>query len=329
MSILQVILILMTALLAVGFVYQSVMTRRERRRFQPPGQMVDVGGYRLHVHVTGEATSAPTVILDAGMISFSSNWAWVQPEVAKVARVVAYDRAGLGWSDPVSTPRDAGHAAQELYTALDKLGVKGPYIVVGHSYGGMVSRAFAALYRDEVAGMVLVDASHPDQWARMGISSRTPGIGNRVGALLARFGMWRIFNSEYKLLANGLPQQQYAELMAFAPTPRALSSGGDALLVWDSVSRPLVNDAGALGDLPLIVLSVTEQPLQGKQLTELQAELTRLSTNSQHITVEGATHEGLVSQQQYARVVTESILRVVEAARMRMPLNARMAVEAS
>jgi pimeloyl-ACP methyl ester carboxylesterase len=252
----------------------------------------------------------------------------VQPEVAKVARVVAYDRAGLGWSDSAPTPRDAGHAAQELYTALDKLGVKGPYIVVGHSYGGMVSRAFAGLYRDEVAGMVLVDASHPDQWVRMGFPSNLNGSIMKVISVFARFGLWRIFNGEYRLLAGGLPSWQYAELMAFAPTPRALSSGGDALLVWDSVSRPLVNDAGYLDDLPLIVMSVTEQPLKGKQLTELQAELTRLSTNSQHITVEGATHEGLVSQPQYARVVTESILRLVEEARTGMPLDQRLAVEA-
>ncbi|MBI1256447.1 MAG: alpha/beta fold hydrolase [Chloroflexi bacterium] len=324
----QIILVLIIAALSAGFVYQTITAQRERQRYQPPDQMVDVGGYRLHVDVMGQTQSTPIVILDVGMISFSSNWAWVQLEVAKGTCVVAYDRAGLGWSDPAPTPRDAGRAAQELHTALEKLGISGPYVLAGHSYGGLTIRAFAALYRDQVAGMVLVDGSHPDQWVQMGISSKAPGMGNKVSALLARFGVWRIFNSEYKLLANGLPQQQYAELMAFAPTPRALSSGGDALRVWDSVSRPLVNNAGDLGDLPLIVLSVTEQPRLGDKLTELQAELPHLSTNRQHITVQGAYHEGLISQEKYAYIVTDAILRMVEAARTGMPLKAQMVVEA-
>ena len=316
----QVILGIVVALLVIGFVYQTLATQRDQRRFPPPGQLVDVGGYRLHVKVLGDAISAPTVILDAGMISFSSNWAWVQPELAKVTRVVAFDRAGLGWSDPGPKPRDAGHSAQELHAALTTLGITGPYVLAGHSYGGLTIRAFAALYPDEVVGMVLVDASHPDQWVRMGFPSRFNGNATKLFALLARFGVFRIFNGEYKLLAGGLPQPQYGELMAFAPTPRALSTVSDALIAWDGVSRVQVNNAGKLGDLPLIVLSVTEQPLKGKQLTELQNELVQLSTNSQHITVVGATHEGLVSQQQYARVVTDSILRVLEAKRASLPL---------
>jgi pimeloyl-ACP methyl ester carboxylesterase len=179
----------------------------------------------------------------------------------------------------------------------------------------MAVRAFAALYRDEVAGMVLVDGSHPDQWVRMGVSSKVIGTSNRVSALLARFGLFRIFKGEYRLLANGLPRQHYEELMAFASGPSALASAGDSLLVWDSISRPLVNDAGSLGNLPLIVLSVTDQPRMGAKLTELQAELSSLSTKSKHITVQGAYHEGLVAQEKHARIVTDAICCVVEAVR--------------
>jgi pimeloyl-ACP methyl ester carboxylesterase len=260
MKILRTMLILLIGLPVLGFAYQILATQRDRRRFPPPGRLVDVGGYRLHLNIMGEEKGGPTVLLDSGMVSFSSNWAWVQPEVAKVVRVIAYDRAGLGWSDPGPSPRDAGHSARELHAALVKLGIAGPYVLVGHSYGGLAVRAFAALYRDEVAGMVLVDGSHPDQWVRFGVSSKMVGVGNKVGGFLARFGLFRIFNGEYKLLADGLPPQQYAELMAFASTPRALSVAGDAALVWDDISRPLVNHAGSLGDIPLVVLSVTEQP---------------------------------------------------------------------
>jgi hypothetical protein len=108
--------------------------------------------------------------------------------------------------------------------------------------------------------------------------------------------------------------------MALASAPRALASAGDSLFVWDSISRPLVNDADSLGDLPLIVLSVTDQPRMGAKLTELQAELPSLSTNSEHITVQGAYHEGLVAQEKHARVVTDAIRRVVEAVRKGTPI---------
>ena len=320
MNVLQVTLAILLIALVLGFVLQTVAAQRDRPRFPPPGRLVDIGGRRLHLNIMGEGMDGPTVILEAGMVSFSSNWAWVQPEVAKVARVVAVDRAGLGWSDPGPKPRDAGQSARELHTALEKLGFSGPYVLAGHSYGGLAIRAFAVLYPDEVAGMVLVDGSHPDQWIRMGVPSRMIGISNKVSALLARFGAGRVFKGEYKLLANGLPHPQYEELLALASAPRALSSAGDSLVVWDSVSRPLVNDAGTLSELPLIVLSVTEQPRMGAKLTELQAELPQLSMDSQHITVQGAYHEGLIAQEKYACVVTAAILRVVDAARTGEPV---------
>jgi pimeloyl-ACP methyl ester carboxylesterase len=308
-------------LAVVGLVYQALAERRDKRRLPAPGRMVDVQGRRLHLRVMGEDREGPTVILDAGMVSFSSNWAWVQPQVAEEARVVAYDRAGLGWSDPGLRPRDVGQSARELHAALEQGGISGPYVLAGHSYGGLAVRAFAALYRNEVAGMVLVDASHPDQWARFGLSSRTLGFGNKASSVVARLGVFRVLNGEYKLLATGLPPRPYAELMAFGSTPRALSTAGDAALVWDSRSRPMVNAAGDLGDLPLIVLSVTKQPRMGEKLTALQAELPLLSTDSRHVTVEGAYHEGLLSQRGHARVVSESILQVVNAVRAGQPLS--------
>jgi pimeloyl-ACP methyl ester carboxylesterase len=316
------ILAAILVLLVAAYVIEAVSERGERRRFPPPGRLVDVGGYRLHLLVTGEDRPGPTVILDAGMISFSSNWAWVQPELAKVARVVALDRAGLGWSDPGPDPRDAGQSAKELQTALERLGIGGPYVLAGHSYGGLTVRAFAARSPDDVAGMVLVDASHPDQWVRFGVSSKLVGYGNKVSSVLARFGLFRVFDKEYRLLADGLPPRAHAELMAFAPTPRALATVGSAALAWDRRTRPLVNDAPGLGDRPLIVISVTEQPRMGPKLTELQAELPSLSTQSRHITVEGAYHEGLLSQPDHAKIVTASIVDVVEAVRSGRPLTA-------
>jgi pimeloyl-ACP methyl ester carboxylesterase len=161
MDVLWVGLATIIGLLVAAFVVEAVAERRDRRRFPPKGALVDIGGRGLHLKVQGKGQPGPTVILDSGMVSFSSNWTWVQPEVAKVAPVVAYDRAGLGWSDPAPQPRDAGQSARELHAALQASAIRGPYVLAGHSSGGLAARAFAALYRDEVAGMVMVDGSIP------------------------------------------------------------------------------------------------------------------------------------------------------------------------
>lgn len=318
----MVVVIAVIVVLIAALVAEAYVEWRDRRRYPPPGQMVDVGGHRLHVLATGEPREGmPTVILDSGMVSFSSNWAWIQGEIAKQTRVVSYDRAGLGWSDTGRGPHDAGTNATQLTAALEELGLAGPFVLAGHSYGGLSLRAFADRHRDDVLGMILVDASHPDQWQRFGFSSKVLGWGNRVSSVVARFGVFRVVDKEYKLLAAGLPDQAYGELMAFSRTPRALSASGRAAMAWDTVTRPLVKGAADLGDMPLVVLSVTDQPRKGKELTELQAELATLSTNSRHLTIQGAYHEALLADQAHAQVVTESIIEVLDAVRSGTPLS--------
>ena len=316
------ILALLVVLSLAGFVYQQIATQRDKRRFPPPGQLVDVDGYRLHLHLMGQDKTSPTVILDAGMVSFSSNWAWVQPEIAKIAPVVAYDRAGLGWSDPGPDPRDAEQSAKELHTALQTAGIKSPYVVVGHSYGGLTMRAFANLYPDEVAGMVLVDSSHPDQWVHIPASKNGSRIASaqRMASVLGQLGIFRVFDKEAKTLSSGLPPQQAAEIEAFCMQPQSLLVGSSALAVWHERTRPQINAARPLGGLPLFILSVTEQALYADVLTELQAQLPALSSNSKHVTVVGATHEALVSQQVYAQSVGSAIVEVIEAVRTGEPL---------
>lgn len=255
------------------------------------------------------------------MASFSSNFAWVQQELAALTRVVAYDRAGLGWSEPGPKPRDARRSAEELHTALEQVDLRPPYVLAGHSYGGLVSRAFIDLYPDEVAGLVLIDASHPDQWANIPASrgGRLVAFSNKMLAFLGTFGLLRLWNPELRLI-EGLPPRQLAEMRAFLATPRQWSTGGDGLLAWDSLTRPQINAAKGLGDLPLFVLSVSEQDLYAEVLTRLQAELATLSSNSVHLTVQGATHDGLVCRQESARVVADAIRQVVEAAYHGQPL---------
>ena len=305
----------------VGAIYQAIATARDKRNFSPPGQLIDVGGHRLHLHVTGTDTGKPTVILEAGMASFSSNFVWVQQTLESLTRVVSYDRAGLGWSDSGPKPRDAQRSAKELRAALQRAGITGPYVVVGHSYGGLVVRAFADLFPNEIVGMALVDASHSDQWIHIPASrnGRTVAFGTRMTGFLARFGILRFWNPESALI-DGLPPRQRAEMDAFLATPRQWSTGADGLIAWGDLSRDQINKARSLGDLPLFVLSVTEQDKYAEVLTALQAELPKLSSNSVHLTVEGATHDGLACQREHALVVADAIRQVVEAAHMGQPL---------
>src|SRR5215475_7926265 len=127
--------------------------------FPPPGKLVDIGGWRLHLNCTGEPRAAqPTVILEAGLGDFSVEWSLVQPGVAKFARVCSYDRAGDGWSELGPHPRTLRQIVYELHTLLDRAGVKPPLALVGHSYGGWLVRLYASTYPTEVAGLALVEA---------------------------------------------------------------------------------------------------------------------------------------------------------------------------
>ncbi len=126
----------------------------------PPGTLVDIGGYRLHIYCQGRGD--PAVVMLAGGGDFSFDWSLVQPGVARFARGCAYDRAGLAWSDLGPTPRTMRQDAHELHLLLDRFGIKGPVVLVGHSLGGLIARVYADRYPDGVAGLVLVDSTHED-----------------------------------------------------------------------------------------------------------------------------------------------------------------------
>ena len=293
------------ALAGLGAVAQSLASRRDARRYPPPGVLVDVGGYRLHLNIQGDDTRGPAVVLEAGMGSFSSNWYWVQSELAQTMRVVSYDRAGLGWSERGHRPRDAATMALELHTALHAAEVAGPYVLAGHSF----VRAFAGLFPDETAGLVLVDASHPDQWLRWPVrrADRMIATSQRVSSVLARIGLLRVVDLS-RQLSSGLPERQVAELRARSALPGASAVEAQQMDAWpESRTQLLAN----LGDLPLVVLGVSDQPRGGETLTELQSELPALSANSARRVVKGATHEALVARRDHAMVVADAIRAVV------------------
>ncbi|PYY17919.1 MAG: hypothetical protein DMG60_10015 [Acidobacteria bacterium] len=194
---LHVIIILASAVVLLvvgGFLFQTIGLKRDERRFPAPGQLIDVGGYRLHLHALG--AGSPSVILESGISASSLNWRTVQTEVAKFARVCSYDRAGLGWSDLCAQQCTPEALATQLWTLLRKADIPGPYIVVGHSFGGLIVQAFAGLYPQETAGLVLVDPLNPAEWTPITNEQRRMirhGIRlSRRGAIAARFGVVRL-----------------------------------------------------------------------------------------------------------------------------------------
>ena len=213
---------LAAALLATAMIYQAAGSSRDARRFPPPGRMVDIhngDGGRLHLHGMGE--SGPTVILDAGIGASSLSWSLVQAQAARFARVYAYDRAGYGWSEPPQEedgPRVASRLAGELRTLLRAAEVPGPYILVGHSFGGYVARVYAERWPVEVAGLVMVDSPSTTEWTRPTREKRRQHMGgalfSRIGGYLARFGVVRYCLNSFSGGSRGVP---VAVTRAFGP----------------------------------------------------------------------------------------------------------------
>jgi pimeloyl-ACP methyl ester carboxylesterase len=186
---------LIIVLLVAGIAYQGIRSKREKRKYPPPGEMVDVGGYKLHLYSAG--SGGPAVILDAGLGCISTHWCLVQPEIAKFTQAVSFDRAGLGWSESSPFPRTSKQIVQELHTLLINAHIPKPYVLVGHSFGGINVQLYAATYPDEVLGLVLVDSGDEQMEKKM---PPVPGeavakffMKPLISYLMAASGFYRFF----------------------------------------------------------------------------------------------------------------------------------------
>lgn len=295
-----------------GYLYQTVATFIDRRCHLPPGKIVEVDGNRVHIQTTG--TKSPTVILEAGLGAMSSGWAWIQPEIEKFARVVSYDRAGLGWSDAGTVHPSPRLTALRLHKLLQATGINGPYVLVGHSMGGLLVRLFANQYPDEVVGMVLIDASHPDQHERHPAIRRHMHSGFKmlkIIPLLTRFGYVRLVGL-FHSMADGLPAIQRSEAEAFLSSHHHFTATLKESLAWNALCDE-VRCSRSLGNKPLAVVSAGKDLLPGA--AELQAELAALATTSTHRVVAEANHVTLVSHRDHAMSVVKAIRHVVEQVR--------------
>lgn len=304
-------------------------------RYPPPGRMVDVGGYRLHINCQGSDPryGTPTVAMEAA--EFSLSWALVQPEVAKFASVCTYDRAGLGWSERSPKPRTAGNIVKELHSLLERAEVEPPYVLVGHSKGGLFVRLYAHEYPDQVAGMVLVDAAHEEQEARFpkAIARRNQRGRKQMAwvlGLMARLNSIGILAPILKRysgqLLSSIPEVVRELGLAVVLSDKFLKTvAAETIAVEENYAAVRAAHITTLGEMPLIVLTAPEQftALEGRVpaqdleylrnvVSELQVELSALSPNGKQVMVKGSGHHIQVDRPQ---VVIDAIREVVEAVR--------------
>jgi pimeloyl-ACP methyl ester carboxylesterase len=325
---LTLVAVLVLAVL-VGSGYEWMGRRLAVRDFPPPGTLVDVGGRRLHLDCRG--SGAPTVVLVSGLdINGAAAWSAVHDSIAATSRTCAYSRAGIMWSDPSPDPVTARGVADDLHATLTRAGERPPFVLVGHSLGGPYIMTYTREHGAEVAGLVMVDASHPDQMQRM--AAIAPAAADpsaaitpmRIAAALSWTGIVRAATSA----TPRMPNQDEANARAISAY--ASHSIDGALKEMDALAATLA-DAGSfrqLGDRPLFVLSamrpVTDAERATLELSEeegrafkalwrtMQEEEAAWSSRSQHRLLDDASH-----YIQYDRpdAVIEAVRSVVDSVR--------------
>ncbi|WP_159887749.1 alpha/beta fold hydrolase [Paenibacillus puerhi] len=313
-------LAVLVGLLSLGFVYEQAARRKDARR-PPAGDMMDIGGYRLHLTDTGQGS--PTVVLIHGAGDSSYSWIHIRQELFKFTRVITYDRAGMGSSDsgPEPTP---DHTIKELNTLLDKTGAPGPYVLVGHSLGGLIARLYALKYPEQVAGLVFLDSTHEflkdDVKFKRGFA--VVGFMLRLLRLMSSFGIPRflgnilglipMYSNEHSYYKQQLSAEEYMQWKAMVYRIMAgKTAEAEFRCAWAhlEVAADQLNNSTKkpqFGDLPIAVVN---NPGFGVQWTEMQKELSSRSTNHIHKTSDRKGHSLQMPRPKYVR---EAIHHVVE-----------------
>jgi pimeloyl-ACP methyl ester carboxylesterase len=306
---------LIVAVPLLGSIYQVAMEIRDDRRFPPTGKLIDVDGRRMHIFCQGRGS--PTVIVEQGVGAQSLAWAPLNEHLSTITTVCAYDRAGMGYSDPIGHPTPATEVARRLHALLGKAGV-GDIVLVGWSAGGMYSREYYRQFPERVKGMVLVDSSHEQQLSRMG----DPDVGYvnplRMDRYLAPIGWLRVSGEvEERFARSPLPPPIRERLVALnlkSRMPRTMLAEGDGFRADLAANRAPPN----LGDLPLIVLSEGKPniPFMQERIQtwfQLQDELSHLSTRGRHVVAAQSAH---AIHRTEPELIFNAVQEVVASARM-------------
>lgn len=297
-----------------GAFYENISETRDRRASPMPGKLFDAGGFKMHINCTGDGSSA--VILESGLGDTYVSWRKVQPQIAQFSRVCSYDRAGLGYSETSPRPRTSKTMAEELHALLQAAGLTPPYILVGHSLGGFNVRLYASLHRKEVAGMVLVDSSHPDQENQF-----PPELKNMEGTWL-REAEFLEFSTPFGIpRLMGLCDEEPAQRAAECNFHTAREGVAELKAFAQSATETAATDS--LGDLPLAVLSHDpEKPsieLPPDLATPTNAVWEKMQEDLAHLSMRGtqmiAKNSAHYIQIDRPDVVVEAVRKIVEQAR--------------
>ena len=302
------------ALAALGGGYETVRESLDARRYPAPGQLVDVGGHRLHLQCRG--SGSPTVVLEPGLGGASTDFAWIAPVVAQDTQVCVYDRAGRGWSDPTDEPQDAAHIAADLRTLLDRADIPGPYVLAGHSFGGLYVQAFAAQFPDQVAGLVLLDSTAPRSGPTASTDTRS-GVAGRVAALVPAVGHLGVNRLVSHFSYGNLPPEVRGAARANGSTADDLGSFVEEFLEGDA-SMHQAATLTTLGGRPLVVLTATAGSDAAWEAA--QDRMAALSTNSSH-RHSGASHGSLVGDEAESAAASQAIRDLVASVRAARPLQ--------
>ncbi len=334
-KVLKIAAITIVALITIPLIIGQVL-RFMAPTVPPAGELVDVGGYKLHINCVapkGFSDELPTVVFEAGAgVSSPTNY-WIQKGISEKTRVCLYDRAGLGWSEESKLPRDSKTVTTALHTLLGKAGIKKPFVFVGHSIAGLYMRDYVERYPDDVVGLVFLDPSHPEQLKKLGwTKERMDEIMSQVKTQLSvvkwleRLGVFEVFNP----LVGGDLQKYPADIQKQADYLSKQPSYIDTLLLETADFDKAAAQAGqnkTLGDRPVIVISATKPTADTGMLPEgvspevflakfvsLHDEITALSTNGRHIKINTADHMGLITNKDNVDKVMPYILEVVREA---------------
>ena len=302
---------LVLLLAAIGATYEAIESSREERE-PPPGRLVDVGGHKMHLDCEGRG--APTAVLESGLGDDSTVWHKVQPEIAKLTRVCSYDRAGLGYSDPRRDQvPDSRNIAENLHMLLVNAGVSPPYVLVGHSLGGIHIRVYENLYPSDVAGMVLIDSDHPDQENRLPpemnkMQSRLDWK-SKLWGLAAPLGIPRLLG-----VCGVTVDCHWQTVRAREAEVQAIGASEDEARhtrSLDSMPLVVVSRDPEKGAAPGLIPTGVSQRFE-HQWVQMQKELGRLSANGSRVVATGSTHYVQIDRPD---VVIAAIRTVLGAAR--------------
>ena len=295
----------LAAFAGAGAIYERAGAKRDRQRLPQVGRSVDIGGQSLNIFCSGEGS--PAVILDAGGGQPGLSWSHIQPQIAATTRACWFDRAGLGWSDPARFPRTSAAMSTELHELLQRAAIPPPYVLVGHSLGGLNARVYNGMYPAEVAGAVLVDAAHEDEPRRAPPPMRGHSAPRwlwrpiwMIGQTAHVTGVMRLLTPSPEVPAAGATREQI--VAALAAQPKSAAVHFDATMP-DSYAQ--AERAGGFGDKPLIVLTRGRMPATGPNaseeerqvaeyerawMQEIQPKLAKLSSRGRQVIVSNSGH---------------------------------------